>query len=359
MRRRRLSGAAEPRADRDDRLAMTDNDGRRSAGRKVVLVVDDEAPGVGGLRKSLGTGPVRDLPGRVWPRCAPEAERPARARGHSRSAHARHDRHGADRRDSRGLPAHDRTPILFVSGDRSPEVRVRALQAGATDFLVKPVVLAELVARVEVQLRVNATWQSTLSGLSRRAKTVAALAGLDASGDPAQTAAALVPEISHAEAGAPVGIYESRSDGAQILLASVGDQPSFVSAASDLRPSTWLREGALGVPWERQTAAEVRVVGSGMSWACAPLRRGSASLGLLVLGGHNPPGDSGAVDQLLAAAVEYAAVAALQLGLSLTDARSVQDRREAVRQTVANHEFGRSFSPLSVCGIGSTSDMRR
>ncbi len=246
----------------------------------------------------------------------------------------------------RALPSYDRTPILFVSGDGSPTVRIRALQAGATDFMVKPVVLDELVARVEVQLRVNATWQSTVGGLSRRAESIAQLADFRADGDLAGTAAALCQGISRAEDGAPVTIYESRSDGTQILLGSIGEKPSFVSSARDLKPSDWLRKGTSGVPWEHRKVAEVRVVGSGMSWACAPIRRGASTLGLLVLGGSDGSRDPSAVGQLPAAAVEYAAVAALHLGFGLTDARRFRERWDDVVQTLTEHKFGPVFQPV-------------
>jgi EAL domain-containing protein (putative c-di-GMP-specific phosphodiesterase class I)/ActR/RegA family two-component response regulator len=51
-------------------------------------------------------------------------------------------------------------PAIMVSGVDDVGYRVQALTAGANDFVVKPVAPAELVARVEAQLRIA----STLSG---------------------------------------------------------------------------------------------------------------------------------------------------------------------------------------------------
>jgi two-component system, cell cycle response regulator len=44
-------------------------------------------------------------------------------------------------------------PVIFLSGDVSVETKVRALDAGGSDYIVKPFALAELRARVGVALR--------------------------------------------------------------------------------------------------------------------------------------------------------------------------------------------------------------
>ena len=56
--------------------------------------------------------------------------------------------------------------------------------------------------------------------------------------------------------------------------------------------------------------------------------------------------DASAVGQLSAAAVEYAAVAALQLGFGLTDARRFRERWDDVVQTLTEHKFGPVFQPV-------------
>ena len=54
-------------------------------------------------------------------------------------------------RSSRALCS---VPAIMVSGVDDVGYRVQALTAGANDFVVKPVAPAELVARVEAQLRI-------------------------------------------------------------------------------------------------------------------------------------------------------------------------------------------------------------
>ena len=46
-----------------------------------------------------------------------------------------------------------RTPVLFLSARRSVDDRVRGLQAGGDDYLVKPFDFAELLARIQALLR--------------------------------------------------------------------------------------------------------------------------------------------------------------------------------------------------------------
>ncbi|MFN3370976.1 MAG: winged helix-turn-helix domain-containing protein [Sphingomonadaceae bacterium] len=47
----------------------------------------------------------------------------------------------------------NRTPVILLSALASVDQRVRGLQAGADDYLVKPFALSELLARVEARMR--------------------------------------------------------------------------------------------------------------------------------------------------------------------------------------------------------------
>jgi len=53
----------------------------------------------------------------------------------------------------RWLRAHDDVPVLFLGATRNAEDIVRAFQAGADDYLARPFVVSELVARMESVLR--------------------------------------------------------------------------------------------------------------------------------------------------------------------------------------------------------------
>src|SRR3954470_9173801 len=66
-------------------------------------------------------------------------------------------------------------PILLMSSDRDPEVRNRAAESGADDFLEKPILVKELVARIRDLLSQRAV-AITRSATTARA-TPAALSG--------------------------------------------------------------------------------------------------------------------------------------------------------------------------------------
>ncbi len=48
----------------------------------------------------------------------------------------------------RQMENHKRTPILMVTSHSEPDIRLRALQAGVTDFLSKPVMPEEFKLRI-------------------------------------------------------------------------------------------------------------------------------------------------------------------------------------------------------------------
>jgi two-component system, OmpR family, response regulator PrrA len=64
---------------------------------------------------------------------------------------------------ARELRADDDVPILILTARDALESRVEGLDAGADDYLVKPFVLAELVARVKALLRRRGAVASTSS----------------------------------------------------------------------------------------------------------------------------------------------------------------------------------------------------
>jgi len=69
--------------------------------------------------------------------------------------------------------AGDEMPVIFVSGHATPEERVRGLRLGADDYVVKPFLFDELLARMEAVLRRRRSMAPLLFGqlkidLSRR-----------------------------------------------------------------------------------------------------------------------------------------------------------------------------------------------
>jgi EAL domain-containing protein (putative c-di-GMP-specific phosphodiesterase class I)/DNA-binding response OmpR family regulator len=72
--------------------------------------------------------------------------------------------------------------IVLVSGDGALDSKLAALEAGANDYLVKPVELAELLARVAVQLRDRSLWLARLDRqFAARSQLARRIADLDPS----------------------------------------------------------------------------------------------------------------------------------------------------------------------------------
>lgn len=92
-------------------------------------------------------------------------------------------------RDLRRRPETATLPIILVTGSGDDESVLQGLDAGADDFLSKPVRLAELVARVRAHLRTQAAWSNILQDELRvRSGVVAALGSLTLSAVPEETA---------------------------------------------------------------------------------------------------------------------------------------------------------------------------
>lgn len=56
-------------------------------------------------------------------------------------------------------------PVIFFSAEQNVETKIQALEAGARDYIVKPVDVRELLARVKVQLREPAPAQPVFGSL--------------------------------------------------------------------------------------------------------------------------------------------------------------------------------------------------
>jgi CheY-like chemotaxis protein len=55
----------------------------------------------------------------------------------------------------RALPDGDLLPILFLTGDESPDIHAKAFQAKGDDFLRKPVLSGELIVRIRSLMRLK------------------------------------------------------------------------------------------------------------------------------------------------------------------------------------------------------------
>ncbi|HEX7520149.1 MAG TPA: response regulator, partial [Candidatus Deferrimicrobium sp.] len=70
------------------------------------------------------------------------------------------------------------TPLIFVSGKNDSQTKVDALHLGAEDFLIKPVDLKELAARIRNIIRRDAKWRKGASGIAQSAGVMGDLRNL-------------------------------------------------------------------------------------------------------------------------------------------------------------------------------------
>jgi DNA-binding response OmpR family regulator len=70
-------------------------------------------------------------------------------------------------------PASENVPVVLVTAHKSAhELRIRGLEAGADDFIYKPICTAEIVAKIKVMLRIKRVEDQLRVANARLAETV-------------------------------------------------------------------------------------------------------------------------------------------------------------------------------------------
>ena len=193
-------------------------------------------------------------------------------------------------------------PVLLLTAADGVSDRVAGLEAGADDYVVKPVDPQELVARVGAQLRGQDAWQRVVRA---RLEERAALARIVRAAGHAQA-------VEHAADVLVSGLTTSSvCAGAALLAFTAGGTIEVISSSScgDLPARTLLDEAQCSRFRDiaESGAAADRAAGS----VTAPLRYGPSTLGLLVLR------DADDLDGLLATAIDLAEMTSGLLGSRL------------------------------------------
>jgi EAL domain-containing protein (putative c-di-GMP-specific phosphodiesterase class I)/CheY-like chemotaxis protein len=316
--------------------------GREGAGPGRVLVVDDDPVG-----RSVVAGVLRDAGFRTIEADSGTAALDVLAGFTVDAALIDHSMPGMSGLELtvrvRQMPEYQMLPILFLSATDSPETRMAALDAGATDFMSKPFPYDEIAARLRSQMQLSARWAATVHGLEDRATVVADLAGLGADLNPAVLSRRICERISRAHGGAGVAVFSwlDRS-GEPLLLASSGGGPDVFADAGAMLS---LR-GQVG-PWI-EYPAEAAGGNSIPGWVvCCPLQRRQTTVGLLVIEGGNR-----AQEEMLAAGMDYAPTVALLLGQALSDSHRTRETRAMVERTLRQGAFEPVFQPIVDLGTG-------
>ena len=141
-------------------------------------------------------------------------------------------------------------PVILVTSDDALSQRVAGLAAGADDYVIKPFLIDEVVARVRTTLRAHDAWRDTLEVHERhRASLSRALAGAARQDTLEEAAAVLCNAIADQRGVDAAALVRLTADGRAITLARAG-RPMTIALADVLaRAETgpWIERDPLQV----------------------------------------------------------------------------------------------------------------
>ena len=249
-------------------------------------------------------------------------------------------------------------PVILVTGRGEVADRVQGLEAGASDYVVKPVDVTELVARVRSQLRGQAVWARLLeSQLRERATVTEALCRLRPESSPYLTAQRICSEIVRLRNLNSAVLLMITADGAAVPLGYHGNHDAALRAGESLPPA--LARRLIGAA-QRSAWTECRVdqppgasglplLGAGAAaGAYAPLRSQGRLMGVLAISAGDASSDAPTdeIAQSMSAAIDFAAVAAALLGPSLQQHSAVASTQSALAQVLSREDFAPVFQPI-------------
>lgn len=178
-------------------------------------------------------------------------------------------------------------PVLVLTGMDDVDLRIEALEAGATDFLAKPPDSRELVARVRTHLTHAAAWSTQVALYEHeRHALLDVLSGVRPGPTAEDTAAALVTRLHDRDLVASAVLVGVAGGGDGTLLASAGlpadaaGEGAPLSGVLTRRLTECVQHGACTIPGEELDL----LAADGTVAACAPLRHDDELVAVLVLG---------------------------------------------------------------------------
>lgn len=266
-------------------------------------------------------------------------------------------------RDLRRRSETSTLPFILMTGAEDAEGVIEALDAGADDFLPKPVRLDELVARVRAHLRTQAAWTQVVIGeLRTRAIAIRAIGQLAVSSVPEEAAEAVVKELAGRIGSEFVGVYRLAGDDRLEPLAAWNETDGLVVGGPPIARSrsTYLIRRARKGPWvERLTGPEPGEA-TGAFWNARP----DVAAGVPILAGEDFVGIlsiASVIDdrkgplpmlraRLLASAIDYASVLGLVAGPAIADRRQAAREKTELGRVLASGRFFPVFQPIVALG---------
>jgi EAL domain-containing protein (putative c-di-GMP-specific phosphodiesterase class I)/DNA-binding response OmpR family regulator len=263
----------------------------------------------------------------------------------------------------RSRPATATLPFILLTGSGDTDTVIRALDAGADDFLAKPIRLDELVARVRAHLRTQSAWSDVLEQeLRNRASVVAALGKLHVSSAPDEAARVAVKELAQRTGSPYIAVLQLSGRGGLQPLASfdratgLGSPGPALSASRAREFVVRAREG----PWVQRAPGDVERDPSSAFWtaqldffAGAPIYSADTMVGLLILGAVDEPTDLQPryrEGRLLGAVTDFASVLSATAGAAIADRQQAASDHARLKRVLTGRQFEFVYQPIVVLG---------
>jgi EAL domain-containing protein (putative c-di-GMP-specific phosphodiesterase class I)/CheY-like chemotaxis protein len=258
----------------------------------------------------------------------------------------------------RGRPETLTLPILLMTGSGTSQSVIEGLDAGADDFLAKPVRLDELVARVRAHLRSREAWSRVVADeLRLRASVVSALDHMTLSAEPEVAAEAIVNELAKRTDMPFISVLQLVS-GDRLQPLAMYNRSQGLSVRGPLlhagRSGYLLRKAREG-PWAERVPDRLPGEPDNLFWSAglslfagAPIYAGETLVGILDIGAvseHATP-TLGEQAKLMAEAIDYASILSVVAGSALADRRETVEIRKRLRRELAARAFYPVFQPI-------------
>ena len=254
----------------------------------------------------------------------------------------------------RSRPETRALPVIMVTGADEVADTVGGLDAGATDYVVKPFDVEEVLARVRAQLRGQQVWSDVLQAqLQERAGVAEALGRAAAAATPEEMAGVVCRQLVGLGPVVGTAVVWFCPDGRTVPLGAGGEvfwglqtsQPTPIPLGRYLQGraalGTWLERGEIDEADETLPGA---LLVSGVV-ACAPLGEPRRPFGLLMLAARAQVSAAEAT-ATLAAAMDFASAIAGLLQAPLATRRAMESRRDGVASVLADRAFVPHFQPI-------------
>ena len=239
-------------------------------------------------------------------------------------------------------------PIILVTARADLDDRIAGLEAGADDYLPKPVELTELVARVRAQVRAHGAWTSAfVEETEQRRRLASSIREVSVGAPPELTAKAVAERLVEVLEIGSLAVFTVTPDGSLAPLAVAGE---------------WAAAARNGQPFRSQVESELRALVSGgtfvrrfpkdaAGWPFGglaigvPLLGSAGILGLMLFGPRGEQDDA-RIARRVPIWIEAADLTAALVRPGLEASDALERARSAVRGILADQAFVTHFQPI-------------